>query len=167
MSPVLSDLPEILDSTVGDSPKFFEAMSGEAVLTLGVLLARGEAWRPWDILCGREYDCLAHGMTLIRSVETGKVNGGHSGLACQSFTFARAPPLRSLAYPLGLPHLRGHQLQLVEAGNSLASWTLAWCYALYYAGFFFSVENPVGSYLCGSTAKGEELYTACNTITSI
>ena len=62
-------------------------------------------------------------------------------------TLARLPQLRSWLFPMGVPSLNGLQQALVDNGNNLMLVTSRLCMLLVAAGAYFSVENPVGSWL--------------------
>ena len=68
-------------------------------------------------------------------------------MPCQSFTHARIPALRSAEFPSGKPGLSSRQQDLVDTGNRLAAWILAFITALHAAHRYFTVENPYMSWL--------------------
>ena len=75
------------------------------------------------------------------------------GTPCQSFTAARKNdglgpgPLRSPAFPLGLPGLRGHDAVAVSTGNRLAECSARLFRHAHGRGAIACIENPATSYL--------------------
>ena len=69
---------------------------------------------------GSEFDVLLHGKVLFALAVAGRLTYAHFGLACQSLTWARPPPLRSWDHVLGLPALKGQAAEKVLVGNRSA-----------------------------------------------
>ena len=119
-----------------------EVFSGSGVMTLGILMHRIPAVRPWDIQHGERFNVLTHEPILALLIEAGRIVSTHMGTPCQSSTLARCPQLRSLAQPRGISNLSGHDATLLRQGNELidVSVRLAWCLLLNNG--YFSIENP-------------------------
>jgi hypothetical protein len=118
-----------------------EVFARECIVTLGLMMARVPAVRPWDKRFGQQYDVLANGMILLALVAWEVIVGSHLGTPCQSSTFARFPQLRAWPLPLGLPGLLVHQSARVQSGNELAVVHQDGLGALREGGYF-SLENP-------------------------
>ena len=125
---------------------FIEVMAGECIITLGALLRRVPCLKPWDLVFGEAWNVLTHGQILMDLAEKGRIDA-FLGMPCQSFTHARIPALRDAEFPEGKPGLSTRQQDLVDTGNRLAAWTLAFITALHAAHRYFTVENPYMSWL--------------------
>ena len=150
MHSALADLMEaekLLTSIISVEGTFFiEVMAGECLITFGVLMKRVPCLKPWDIVFGEAWNVLTHGQILMDLAEKGRIDA-FLGMPCQSFTHARIPALRDAEFPEGKPGLSTRQQDLVDTGNRLAAWTLAFIMALHAAHRYFTVENPYMSWL--------------------
>ena len=126
---------------------FMEVFCGEAIFTLGCVMHKVPCVRPWDILFGEEFDVLANEHVLTYLISAGFISCMHFGSPCQSMTLARLPQLRSWSFMLGRPGLSESQQSLVDLGNRLMSVTARLICLLVAAGAYFSLENPIGSWL--------------------
>jgi hypothetical protein len=135
-------------------PVFLEVFSGSGRLGKA-MSSQGFTVLLWDIEMGPEYDLRRRDKQhLIFSwVRSGAVWGSHIGTPCSSFSRARdhgpgPPPLRSDAFPLGLPDLsRPCDVSKVKDGNTLMYFSAALCQLLITFGIKFSLENPSRSRL--------------------
>ena len=150
MQCALADLMEaetLLTCSVEVEGTFFiEVMAGECIITLGALLRRVPCLKPWDLVFGEAWNVLTHGQILMDLAEKGRIDA-FLGMPCQSFTHARIPTLRDAEFHEGKPGLSTRQQDLVDTGNRLAAWTLAFITALHAAHSYFTVENPYMSWL--------------------
>ena len=121
-------------------------MACECVITFGVLLKRVPCLKPWDLVFGEAWNVLTRGQILMDLAERLRIDA-FLGMPCQSFTHARIPALRSAEFPSGKPDLSSRQQDLVDTGNRLAAWTLAFITVLHAAHRYFTVENPYMSWL--------------------
>eukprot|EP00913_Durusdinium_trenchii_P004004 g3708.t1 len=92
---------------------------------------------------------LEHLESLIRE---GRINYIHFGTPCSSFSLARKddggpPPLRARRALWGLPNLTARDQDKVRVGNKLMQLTVDLANLAHTAGAFWSIENPLGSYL--------------------
>ena len=124
-----------------------EVCCGEAIFTLGLLMAKVPCVKPWDAINGENFDVLKNGHVLISLAASSHLAFVHMAPPCQSSTWGRFPALRTWSCPSGIPNLSGSQLQLVNLGNAVASFCISLCLALYIAGGYFSLENPRLSWL--------------------
>ena len=131
-----------------DAECFLEAFSGSGVMTLGIVMHRIPAVRPWDIQHGERFNVLTHEPILALLIEAGRIVSTHMGTPCQSSTLARCPQLRSLAQPRGISNFSGHDATLLRQGNELidVSVRLAWCLLLNNG--YVSIENPFPCWIC-------------------
>ena len=95
----------------------------------------------WMSIDGLSYAAGLHGGDLLCPL---------FGTPCNTYSAARKddggpPPLRSLDWPDGLPHLAGDLLIAVFLGNLFRDRTIEACLILSLLGFDFSIENPLGS----------------------
>ena len=150
MHGALADLMEaekLLASNVSVKGTFFiEVTAGECINTFGVLMRRVPCLKPWDIVFGEAWNVLTRGQILMDLAEKGRIDA-FLGMPCQSFTHARIPALRNAEFPEGKPGLSTRQQDLVDTGNRLAAWTLAFIMVLHAAHRYFTVENPYMSWL--------------------
>ena len=124
-----------------------EVCSGEAIFTLGLMMAKVPCIKPWDVKHGENFDVLKNGHVLISLASSSHLVFVHMAPPCQSATWGRFPALRTWSCPAGVPNLSGSQLKLVNLGNAVASFCISLCLALYIAGGYFSLENPRLSWL--------------------
>ena len=124
-----------------------EVCCGEAIVTIGLMMAKVPCIKPWDTKYGENFDVLSNGHVLINLASSSYLNFVHLAPPCQSATWGRFPALRTWSCPAGIPNLSGSQLQLVNHGNAVANFCISLCLALYIAGGYFSLENPRLSWL--------------------
>ena len=87
----LLDAEDLLRQTLDVSGIFFiEVMSGECIITFGVLMEKVTCLRFWDIVFGEAWNVLTRGHILLQLAQEGRIDV-FLGLPCQSFTFAREP----------------------------------------------------------------------------
>ena len=70
-----------------------------------------------------------------------------AGPVCASFSRAVRPPVRSKAFPGGLPDVRPTMLQKVADGNSFSEWMAFLVRTAVNKGMAVWVENPAGSFM--------------------
>ena len=117
-----------------------ELCCGEAVVTLGLLMSKVPCLKPWDTLYGEKFDLLSNGWRLLQLVEAKCIVVAHLAPPCQTFSWARFPPLRSWDHVQGLPHLNDKQLESVVQGNDVANFCAQFCLQLYLAGGYFQLK---------------------------
>ena len=104
--------------------------------------------------------CKSHDLTLrrVQRILRGWIRGGLIGAVwlgtpCNSFSRARErggagpPPLRSNAYPRGLPHLLPHDAEKVRVGNLLCQFSASLFLLCRSLGIPCAMENPATSRL--------------------
>ncbi|CAK0826987.1 unnamed protein product [Prorocentrum cordatum] len=140
--------------SLGEITRFFlEVFSGSGRLGRAVA-AEGLPVLLWDICLGPEYDLLSpQKRGLIRSwVRSGLVIGIHIGTPCNTWSRARdippgPMPLRSDAFPLGLPDLSVKDQAKVDAGNVFMIFSAGLMHEAIRANIPASNENPQTSRL--------------------
>jgi hypothetical protein len=94
-----------------DGPRFLDLFSGVEHRVGSSMAGLG-----WSVLLVERdlgsniLDDLTYEALLVRA-KRGFFRGAASGSPCETLTYTRRPPFRSLDYPLGLPHLRGELLK--------------------------------------------------------
>lgn len=109
----------------------------------------------WDISLGEQYDLRvrANQRLILGWLKAGQVRGVHMGTPCQSFSRARdhgpgPPPLRSDAWPMGLPTLaRTGDQEAVRVGNMLMAFSAAVFHLCIRLAVPVTIENPARSRL--------------------
>ena len=148
---VFDELPDayaLSDSCLQvDGAMFAEVCCGEAIFTLGIMIHKVPCIKPWDSQYGERFDVIRHGEVLLALVRCKRIVFGHSAPPCQSATWGRSPAVRSWDFPEGLPNLSPKAARLVSLGNEVADFCARFCFELYAAGGYFSVENPRLSWL--------------------
>ena len=101
---------------------------------------------PFDVVDVEQWDFI---FTLCKS---GAIMFIHCGTPRNTFSSARKldggpPPLRSTAFPLGLPGLSEENMNLVFLGNLFLIRSAEACAAVFAHGGNFSIENPEASLL--------------------
>jgi hypothetical protein len=114
---------------------------------------------PWDTKYGEAFNVLKHGNIIFSLILAGRIVAAHFGIPCQTLTFARIPQLRNAQFVEGLPDLSMRNADLVKIGNQLVNFTVLACVALHSVGGYFSVENPLRSWLWKMHEIGELLST--------
>ena len=114
---------------------------------------------PWDTKYGEAFNVLEHGNIIFSLILAGRIVAAHFGIPCQTLTFARIPQLRNAQFVEGLPDLSMRNADLVKIGNQLVNFTVDACVALHSVGGYFSVENPLRSWLWKMYEIGELLST--------
>ncbi|CAK0883435.1 unnamed protein product [Prorocentrum cordatum] len=134
-------------------PAAMQVFSGSGRLGRAVA-AEGLPVLLWDICLGPEYDLLSpQKRGLIRSwVRSGLVIGIHIGTPCNTWSRARdippgPMPLRSDAFPLGLPDLSVKDQAKVDAGNVFMIFSAGLMHEAIRANIPASNENPQTSRL--------------------
>ena len=131
------DAPGYLDLYSGSrGARAASSASGSWCLTFDVGHAAGE-----DLL---DIGLQKRILTLIKA---GAFRGLGGGPICSSFSRAVRPPVRSKAFPLGLPSFRESMKDKVESGNAHASFMCDAVEAGLEVGIPSWAENPHGSYL--------------------
>ena len=110
---------------------FLEVFCGDAVFTMGVMLAKIPCICPWDVKYGEQFDVLQHGPVLLALAEAHRISSAHLGTPCQSLTWCRLPVLRTWQHIQGRPSLLQREQELVSNGNELVLFTGTFILALY------------------------------------
>eukprot|EP00971_Amphidinium_carterae_P341854 6480902-Amphidinium_carterae.1 len=124
-----------------------DVFAGDLAITWGFMFSHVPCLLPWDLRFGAHFDVLKFGNVLEDLVSCGRLVAIAFATPCQSMTFCRVPQLRSLEFPLGLPSLTAKQRQLAHTGNKLCEFTVNLCLRMLDAGGYFSIENPLLSWL--------------------
>ena len=91
-----------------------EVCCGEAIVTIGLLMAKVPCIKPWDTKYGENFDVLSNGHVLISLASSSHLSFVHLAPPCQSATWGRFPALRTWSCPAGIPNLSGSQLPISE-----------------------------------------------------
>ena len=137
---------------------FVEIFSGTARLTQSVRKRGIPCLPPIDITICEEvpvpFDILdvENWKLIMQLIYFGAIIFAHFGTPCNSYSAARKedggpPPLRSFAFPDGLPSLTGLNACIVFLGNLFKERTCEACLAIVNLGGDFSIENPLHSLL--------------------
>lgn len=142
------------------SGKFFlEIFAGEAVLTRAFQALNFPTLPPIELTANQfvpsstdvtNEDVLRHLQLLF---DQGFICYVHFGTPCSSFSLARKndggpPPLRDRQNLWGLPGLSSQDQEKVRLGNKLMDITVKLALNAHESGTYWSIENPLGSYLC-------------------
>eukprot|EP00971_Amphidinium_carterae_P207011 4107253-Amphidinium_carterae.1 len=131
-----------------DAAQFaIDVFAGQCGITFGLLLSEIVCLKPWDLTFGDEYDVLQHGDLLRSLARANKLVWAALAVPCQSMTFARHPPLRSVTELYGVSKLSEHHQRLVETGNALFRFSVSLAKDLHMSGGYFTMENPELSWL--------------------
>jgi hypothetical protein len=135
-------------------PFFLELFAGKAGISDAVQLAGVQALPPVDITISTSVPVsvdvvdLTMWHRIMFVIKMGVVLFLHCGTPCNTFTSARKldggpPPLRSQAWPFGLPELSADNEALVMLGNIFLFRTAEACLCVFQFGGNFSIENPL------------------------
>ena len=142
---------------------FLELFAGQAVLILALIFKNVPCCKPWDSKWGEHMDVLKHAEQLHRVARSGRLGQAHLGTPCQSMSWARSPAVRAVNAVRGLCNPTAAQHLLVQAGNSLADFTMYFGVNMYIANCLFSVENPKKSWLwCRDGYRMLYMYASVN-----
>ena len=128
---------------------FLDLFSG----SLGVARAAANASGLWvlsfDLCRGADENLLHRPLQerILTLIKAGAFRGLGGGPVCSSFSKAIRPPVRSKAWPLGLPDLRSSMAGRVKDGNALSEFMCDAVEAGLERGIPAWAENPHGSYL--------------------
>ncbi|CAE8683129.1 unnamed protein product, partial [Polarella glacialis] len=131
------------------TPGFLDLYSGQR----GVAKALRMKGAPWvltfDFLDGPDQDLLdpETRVFLQTCVDAGAFSGIGAAPICASFSSAVAPPVRTPAYPRGVPWMTSAMKVKVRDGNSHSRWLCSLLLRAHRLGIPFWVENPDGSWL--------------------
>jgi len=98
MPTLCSDLPDVsLDLLTLDLSGEFalEVCCGEAVFTIGLMMAKVPCIKPWDTKYGEKFDVLKNGQVLLSLASSSHLSVVHMAPPCQSATWGRFPALRT------------------------------------------------------------------------
>ena len=132
--------------TLNEAQYALEVFSGSATLSLSLIASGMSVLRPWDVAYDPDTDVLVQGDIVIHAIRSRWIRYGHFGLPCQSFTWARTPPIRSFQYPEGLPCVCVSDKEKADFGAQLFDWTCHAITELWNADALFTLENPCPSW---------------------